>query len=302
MRKRKVAWLIAICSVPLILATVFWEEIVEELIMPDVKEFRIAEMAFDGDSARVKFTLSVFNRGLWRMDVLHTHLQFYDDTVLLLDYRNDSIKTIARNQFKTEALYLTIPLKKIVDRIQMHQGKDSTRITVRGTVSFVSVFGEMSAPVDQVYMVRVPVPPRISVRQIDYLGKEDRVYAWLMHVTLNNQNPRELVMKNVSYEMVSPDLFSMKGYLADVKVQAMDSTSIDVPMKMDIVNKFGLISAIVLDKDKVDYSFVLRGTVMELTGIVHDSVPVTVHTYGRVELYDAKRANVPRINFSKRNK
>jgi hypothetical protein len=304
MRKRKGLIILLILVLLGGIFVIFGRRIMIEAIVPDLDEVTVTELVFEDDTARIKLTLSVYNRGVWRMDLLNTRLNVYDDTTLLLEYSNDSIKTIERGEFKTEVLYLTLPLSKIMASIREHQGEDSIALSIKGEVTFESFFGERTQPVNVVYYVRIPVPPRLHVRQIDYLGrKEKRVHELLMHMTIVNLNPRSLDMKDVSWTLSGEDLISMNGFMGDIKVAAMDSTVLQVPVNLKLVNRAGLISRIILDKDMVDYSFVLRGTIEELTDVVDNrEVPVTVHSYGRVELYNPDRENGPKINIKKKRK
>lgn len=303
MRKRKRLIVLLILVLIAGIFVVFGRKIMMEAIVPDLEEVRVAEMVIDGDSARVKLTLSLHNRGVWRMDLLKTELNVYDDTILLLNYSNDSIKTIGRDESKIETLYLTLPLEKIMARIREHQGEDSTALTIRGQITFESFFGERTEPISKVYYIRVPIPPRLSVRQVDYLGRDDnKIHKLMMYLTLVNLNPRRLDMRDVSWQIYGEDLLTMKGFMGDIQVPALDSTVIKVPVNLELLNKAGLISRIVLDNDMVDYSFALQGTIEALTGVVTHDVPVTIHSYGRVELYNRKRENGPKINFKRKRK
>ena len=303
MRKRRGLIILLILVLIAGIFVVYGRRILIEAIVPDLEEVTVAEMVIDGDSARVKLTLSVHNRGVWRMDLLKTELNVYDDTILLLNYSNDSIKTIERDEFKIETLYLTLPLEKIMARIREHQGEDSTALTIRGQITFESFFGERTEPVNRIYYIRVPIPPKLYVRQVDYLGRnDDKIHKLMMHMTLVNLNPRRLDMSDVTWGIYGEDLLSMNGFMDDIHVAALDSTVIRVPVNLELLNKAGLISRIVLDNDMVDYSFALNGTIEALTGVVTRDVPVTIHTYGRVELYDRKRENGPKINFKRKRK
>lgn len=295
-RKKIILW-----SLPVILLAVIalsYQRIIWHLILPDLKDIRLAELNFDDDSVRVRLDLNIHNKGWWKIDVLHTELRAFDDTVLLFVYSNDSITTLGAGNDKQARLYVTLPIRRIMERIREHKGEDSTRIRLVGEVDCSTVIGKLSSNVDTNLVVRVPVPPRVFVREVDYLGKEGpRKHSTSLQLEFRNENPRELSMRDIDYELSSERFATMSGHLDALTIAAEDSTRVAVPGYVDGVGFFGLISRIVLDNDLMQYSFVLKGTMVSLTGVTDYDVPVTIRSQGTLELYNRQRGSTPTIKI-----
>lgn len=280
--------------------TVIFRKKLIRATLPELEKVQLAEVALLNDSAYVKFTLTVRNKGFWNIELRSVTVNIYDDTTLVLSYQNDTLKKLARNEIKTEELYCTLPLTKIMGQIREHQGEDSVGLRMEGVFVYSTIFGEMTSSVTQRLPVKVPIPPQLFVRQIEYMGKHDGGYDLLYHITLWNENPRTLELENISYTLQSEDKLNMEGSIDNIAIEALDSTLLVLPVHLKVTNKFGLITRIILDKDDMNYSFVLKGTITSFTDIVKEDVPVVITRYGILELYNKDKVNRPKITFRKK--
>ncbi|HTF05323.1 MAG TPA: hypothetical protein VK826_14940 [Bacteroidia bacterium] len=264
-----------------------------------MEDIKLAEIALVNDSAHVKLNVTIRNKGFWHFHLTKVRIRVYDDTLLIMTYASDSSKVLSRNQFKVEELYLTIPLQRVIQRIKDHQGQDSVKLKFTGEFTYSTIFGDLERTLDEVISVKVPIPPKLYIRQVEYIGRDDGVYDLVLHAMLHNQNARELEMKNVAYEMFGENLIAMHGFLSSIVIAAQDSTAVNIPVKMEVNHELGIISRIVFDNDVIDYSFVMKGVVVSFTDVVDEDVPVTISSYGHVELYDKDRKNRPKFTRRK---
>jgi hypothetical protein len=297
-RKRRVV-LIALALVVVIIA-IFHKPLLRSTL-PKIESAKLAELVIVNDTAFVNLALTIRNKGIWHIDLQYVHLGVYDDTALIIMHESDTLHTINRNDFLKEILYCKIPVENVVERIRLHQGEDTIRLRLKGELVYTTVFGQLVTEVDQYVPVNVPIPPTLDVRRIDYLGKDDGGYDLMFHLTLTNRNPRAMEMKEISYGIVSKDI-KMDGYLDNITIAALDSTEILAPAHMNVTNRVGLIAKILLDKDEIDYSFALKGTIVSLTKIVDDDAPVTISKTGHMELYHEDNDNRPKIKFWKKHR
>jgi len=297
-RKRRVV-LIALAL--LVIVVIIFRKPLLRSTMPKVENVRLAELVLVNDTAFVNLSVTIRNKGIWHIDLRHVRLSVYDDTVLIMSYVSDTLRTINRNDILNEILYCKIPVESVRRRILLHQGEDTIGLRLKGELIYTTVFGELISEVNEQIPVNVPIPPTMEVRRIDYMGREDGGYNLMFHLTLINQNPRELQMDDISYSVTAKDI-KMEGYLDNITIDARDSTLILAPVHMDLSNRFALITRIILDKDEMDYSFALEGTIVSLTRIVDEDAPVTITSSGHMELYNEDEHNRPKINFRKKHR
>ncbi len=299
MASGKKKYILVALALIIVIVVVYRKKLIKAT-MPVVEKVQLAEVALLNDSAFIKFTLTVRNKRYWNIELRSVVINIYDDTTLILSYKNDSLKTLGRNQLKTEELYCTLPLAKIMGQIREHQGEDSVGLRLEGVFVYSTIFGEMTTEITERLPVRVPIPPQLFIRQIEYVGKEDGEYDLLYHLTLWNQNPRVLQMENLSYHLQGGDNLNMDGTVDNITIDALDSTMLVVPVHLVVTNKFGVITRIILDRDEMNYSFVLKGTITSFTDIVKKDVPVVITKYGRLELYNEDKINRPKFSFRKK--
>lgn len=299
MRKRKYS--LILIAVLLILVVIYRKSLLKST-MPVVENVQLAEASLLNDSAYIKFTLLVRNKGFWNIELRSVRVRIFDDTTLILEYNNDTLKKLARNEVKIEELYCTLPLTKIMGQIREHQGEDSVGLRVEGVFVYSTIFGEMTSKITERLPVKVPIPPQMFVRHIEYIGKDNGGYDLLYHLTLWNQNARVLEMENISYHLESEDKLNLDGAIDNVTIDALDSTLLVVPVHLEVTNKLGLITRIILDTDDMKYSFVLKGTIISFTDIVKEDVPVVITRYGTLELYNEDKVNRPKFTFRKKKK
>lgn len=288
----------------LIVAVAVFRKPLLKATMPVVEDVTLAEFVIRNDSAFVKLSMIIRNKAVWHIELKQVRLGVYDDTLQILSYVNDTMKVLARNQVKKEDLYCTIPFRKVLQRIREHQGQDTVGLVLKGELVYSTFLGEMSTVVERRIPVQVPIPPRLAISGIQYNGKTDGFYNLLFDLSIKNENAREMDLKDLSYDLRGGDYIHLFGKLQNVVIAAKDSTRIRVPALMQVDHQFALISKILLDKDKMPYSFVMKGTIQSFTGIVKNDVPITVTSFGQMELYneEKKKADRPKITLRKKRR
>lgn len=270
--------------------------------VPDVSEISISSVTIEQDSVKLQMTMVITNPKLWTFTILEADIAVYDDSILLMRYHNHSARHFGRGESLQEKFELLIPIEQLQRQIRAHQGEDSVHLRIEGTLEFNSIAGIMSRSVNMEVAVVVPIPPTLRIVSTEYIGKTDGRYDLLLHIVLANENNRSLEMKEVSYYLSGEDLLDLSGYLASVSIAARDSTLIAVPVRLLLKNKAGIVARIILNKDIVHYNFVLKGTIVSLSGIIDEDVPVVIRTNGFVELYDRERTRKQKPKFSWRKK
>lgn len=301
MKQRK-GWIVLTVVVIFAVAVYAFREPLIRSTLPVVEEATLGELVLDNDSAFVKISLVIRNKGIWHIELTHVHLGIFDDSLRVMSYESDSIITFKRNELKTQVLYCTIPLMDVIERIREHQGKDSVGLHIRGVFEYTTFLGGSSSVVDHEMQVIVPIPPEIFIRRISYLGKENGVYNLEFDLTLKNDNARMLNMRDVTYELYAGNSIAVNGSIPSMSIAALDSTQIKVPASMKVDGHFGVISKIILDRDEMPYSFVMKGTIVSFTGVIDQDVSITVSATGQLELYNENRIDRPEFTVRKKHR
>jgi hypothetical protein len=271
--------------------------------LPEVEQVTLGEISIRDDTAFVRLELIVRNKGIWHIELQSIRLAIFDGDVELLTYDDDTLHVLQRNQVKKEELFFAIPITAIREQIRLHQGEDTVGLQLRGEIQFSTFLGDMNRSVEQVVPVNVPIPPKLTVRSIEYTGRTDKGdYNLMFHLTLKNYNPRALDMRDLTYELHGDNGIDLRGQLDGVSIAAEDSTRLDVPAVLQVDNRFAVIKDILLDNDQMAYSFVLTGTIESLTGVDARDVPVTVSAVGQMELYNEDKDKRDRPKVARRKK
>lgn len=298
-RKRRIALIFFLL---LVIVLVIFRKPILSATMPVVEDVTLSEFVLLGDSAFVKLSLTVRNKAVWLIELKEVRLGIYDDTLQILSYVSDTVRTFERNEARTEALYCKIPFKEVLEKIREHQGQDTVGLHLSGVLVFSTFLGESSRVIDRVIPVNIPIPPRVHVRGIEYSGKEDGDYNLMFSLTIKNDNAREIELEDVKYELHAGTNLDLYGQLGDISIAPQDSTQLKIPAVLQVGSGFKVISQILLDRDEMPYSFVMTGTIVTFTGIVQEDVPMTVKQNGQLELYNEDKRDRTKITFRKKQR
>lgn len=284
----------------LALIAVFFGKRMLRSTLPDVEKATILRVSVTADSAHVDIQLLLRNKGYWNFRVKSLHLKLYDDTVQLVSYANDSVRTLHRHEEKAERFFVVLPIKKIMERIRERQGQDSTVIDIRGEIVLNTFAGDITKDITQQVTVKIPTPPEVNLQQVEYLGKENGAHQLMVFLNFINRNERSLRMRDVHYQFTGSDMIAANGYLADLTIPARDSMVLRVPVQVKITDKLKLIGKIITGDHTLDYQVSVQGTIVSLTGIVKEDVPAVFTTAGTVHLRNNAQS-IP-IIFPKRKR
>ena len=293
MNRRKIISGIVLAALLIVLIIV--RKPLMRLVLPVAEDIHVSEIVLDNDSAFIVISLTVRNKGVFEIELQNVSLNVYDDTVLLASHKSDTVRILKRSDTKEEQLFCRISLRSVVDRIQEHQGEDSVRLIVNGMLKVKSVLGEEEIPVRQTIPVVVPVPPKLYVRQIDYLGKDEVGFNLQFHLTLINYNSKELRMNSITYEFHSDNELNLVGSLDSINIKSSDSTQLVIPAHLKIGERLQLIRDVIMDEDQMNYSFGMKGNIASFTDLVDRDVPLSVTVSGRMELFNEELRQKPKL-------
>jgi hypothetical protein len=237
-------------------------------------------------------------------ELYRSDITVLSDTVILVHYENDSTLSLEQNQVRVFSLQFTVPVHSTIERIRDLQDRDSTRLHIVGNIDFSSVLGRSTREFRKDVSVPVPVPPKIKIGEIVYLGeikKGEKLYDFRMRLHVINMNKKEFWFKNLTYKMKAGKLAESFGKLPDVRIPPLDSVAVEVPFHLKIENEIGLFFKVLFNNDIVNYTINISGTIVSAAGVEQD-IPASYTASGKVELYDPDRKKVKITIAKNKNK
>jgi hypothetical protein len=264
-------------------------------VLPAVEQVVVESINVIDDSAYVKVLVMVRNKNWTSYELNFADITLSNDTLVLVHYVNDSVQKLEQNQVRVFPISFVIPIKDAIRRIRTLQDRDSTMITVKGWVEFTTMFGKSSRTFSKDVSVEVPVPPKITLGELIYLGevKEgENYYDFRMKLRVINLNKKEFWFKDVNYKMdAGKQIHSVGKIPGDIRILPMDTVHMEIPFRVTIDKEMALLFKILINDDVVNYKFSVTGTVASLAGI-HQDVPASFTTSGQVELYNPDRKKI----------
>lgn len=272
-------------------------------MLPQVEQVVVDKISIINDSAYVRLHILVRNTSWSSYELYKSDITIMNDTVTLVHYFNDSTLTLAQNQVRIFPIEFIVPVHKTIKRIKSLQDQDSTLITVHGTIDFNSILGRNRREFQKVISVAVPIPPKLKIGEIVYLGeirKGQKLYDFRMNLEVTNLNKKEFWFRNLTYRMNAGKQIESSGKIPDVRIPPLDSIQMNIPFHLKIENEISLFFKILFNNDIVPYHIYINGTIVSAAGVEQD-IPASYTASGQVELYDPARKKV-KISIAKNKK
>jgi len=127
-------------------------------------------------------------------------LSLVNSSLELVRYQRDSSYTLMAGEKKMFHLEFDLDTQQLIKRIRSLQNKDSTTVSIKGNILFDTYFGDYDLGIDKTIKVRVPTPPDITIREVEYLGvRSVDSIDFNIHIGVLNYNPNILGIRNVNY-------------------------------------------------------------------------------------------------------
>lgn len=229
-------------------------------ILPEVEEVYIQNLIIENGVGHAHLILSLDNRDVISYNVSSIDLTLRNNQLELMHYQTDSMYTLAAGEKKDFDMAFEINTKQLVKRIRSLKDQDSTLISVKGSIVFEMRLGQYTMEIDKMVKVRVPTPPDIKIREIEYLGIRGRdSIDFNLHIGVLNYNPSIIGIRNTTYRFASKDFIESSGSLPDVALDTADTVVRIVPVTLVTNRKMELLSKLILKNDPIEYEFELNG-------------------------------------------
>lgn len=278
--------------------------------LPVVEKISGGSISIVNDSAHIRLEVILRNKGWVSYHLKSVRIDVSNDTLMLVNYLDDSTYVLGKNERKTFFLEFDFPLKEALERIRNLKDHDSTMIAVRGWIDLETIVGDIRMPVVQDFPIEVPVPPLIQVHEIEYLPgaekgnkelKDDpgKLYNFRVKASVINLNKKKFEFKDISYDFYAGELIESHGRLQDIAVDALDSMYFDIPLQLKVEHRAKLLYQVLTNNDVMSYTIMMRGTIVSLGGLDQE-IAATFRNSGTVELYNPERKKIP-ITIRKKN-
>lgn len=233
------------------------------LVIPQVEEVYINNLVIENGIGKAHLFLFLENKDVIDYHIKSMDLALNNSSLELMRYKRDSAYVLLAGEKKKFDLEFDIDTKQLIKRIRSLQNKDSTTVTIKGFILFDTFFGDYKMHLDKAVRVKVPTPPDISIREVEYAGMRGLdSLDFNIHLAVLNYNPNIIGIKNVTYRFKGEDYFESHGQLPDVYLDTSDTVVRVVPITVITKRKLELLSKIILNTDKVEYEISLDGILL----------------------------------------
>jgi LEA14-like dessication related protein len=232
-------------------------------VVPQVEEVYINNLIIENGVGRAHLILFLENKDVIDYNVKSMDLALNNSSLELMRYKRDSSYVLLAGEKKKFDLEFDIDTKQLMKRIRNLQNQDSTTVTITGDILFDTFFGDYKMNLNKTVKVKVPNPPDISIREVEYVGMRGLdSLDFNIHLAVLNYNPNILGIKDVKYRFSSEEYFESHGMLPNVKLDTSDTVVRIVPITVITKRKLELLSKIVLNTDRLEYEIVLDGILL----------------------------------------
>lgn len=291
-KKKAKRWITAIVTVLLIgigiIAIFFNPKKGLKLVLPDLDDITLVNATIEHDTAYVDVDMLLENKSVFKLDldtlfykiVLADSLLFNQTQVLNIRQKAGDVNT-----FK---LPLKIPISKTMHTVKSLQNQDSTYIEIDSYIVYNTVFGHAKIPVSKRIKIKVPVPPEITVNnlEIDKISVADKTVDLRAAVTIINKGELlDLNIHEISYHLeLGEDLVSSDGvYNKPINVKPLSETRVEIPITVK-VNRIVKTAWKYFTNDEVPYHIDVKAQLDENSFYHKSNIPVQVKAEGRAKL------------------
>jgi hypothetical protein len=232
-------------------------------VVPQVEEVYINNLIIENGVGRAHLILFLENKDVIDYHVKSMDLALNNSSLELMRYKRDSAYVLLAGEKKMFDLEFDIDTKQLMKRIRSLQSQDSTTVRINGDILFDTFFGDYKMNLDKVVKVKVPNPPEITIREVEYVGMRGLdSLDFNIHLGVMNYNPNILGIKDVTYRFKSEEYFESHGKLPNVMLGTSDTVVRIVPITVITKRKLEILSKIILNTDRLEYEIALDGILL----------------------------------------
>ncbi len=232
------------------------------LVLPDFRDLRQLSLEVKGDSLLAQPLVVLKNNGFFRMHTKQLKVSLRVDQEQLLAFTNFRDIDLPPREKTALEFPIKIPLKKIRDKIEQMQGRDSFQVALKGEVLYSTFFGSFSAPVHKQISLPVPIPPRFELKKIRL--KKIKWSSILLNVEVVIQNPGNLNLHLTFFKLhalLKGGLEVEENQKFNVDLKAGENEKIVIPLLLKAKTPFPALKLAVEANKPIHYTLVMQGLI-----------------------------------------
>lgn len=169
-------------------------------------------------------------------------------------------------QIDTANLLVRLPYKNVRDVIESIQNQDSTTIEATFSITYETIFGEVTIPAAYDTKVKTPNPPEIELNKIrlGFFNFKETKFELILDLDVTNENDIEVSLDNLEYEAEFGKNLTGYGELDErLTVEANAKTNIRLPIVISVDKPMKIVWDIITNKDRMGYILHLRGQLVQ---------------------------------------
>lgn len=259
-------------------------EAVLKLLVPQLKSVGGISTRFVGDTAHTDLLLEIKNGKYFAVQLDSVVYRVHLDTALVLSGAQSFKTHVQRGQYDTLYLHIPFPYKRVSQKIRSSQHRDSLPLQVSLRLVYNTVFGKASLPFKKSMAIEVPVPPRIDVEKIEYLGRKGRRVHLNAVLHFHNNGKLQVRVHDLRYEAQAGDALTAKGrHPQAITVAPKKSLRLSLPIEVELKNPAKTLWKVAVNRDQLNYNIKIRAQLSEGDPPTQ-AIPVLIEKNGTFEL------------------
>lgn len=254
------------------------------VIVPEFEAIEYAHISFMEDTALINADLQFENKSFLKLDVDSLIYNIKLDTLTMLSKSQYIGIKLSPSQIDTVDLPVALPFKRLKKEIADLQKQDSVGITFDLRIVYSTIFGRKSLPYKKTKQIAVPVPPKLKIEKLEYVGRKKNMFDFNAHVKIINKGKLDLHISDIAYDLIVKDNFSAKGKdQQEIHLKPSSETEVVLPIKIEFRHLFKTLVNIATDNDQVDYRLKITA-LAQMDKLSKKKTPLEIEKSGKTEL------------------
>lgn len=251
------------------------------LTVPDLSNFKHLSLRLKGDSLFAKPQLMLQNRGFFRIHIQEIDLHLLLASEQLLEIHTTEEIDLQPGDSLAFSFLIGLPLKKLKAILAEMQGLDSMSLQLKGNLRCKTLVGAIEIPMDRLFRIAVPVPPKIEVRAIALNRLKWPLLQLTVEVDIQNSGTVDLQFNHVKMEArIEKGIELHEKEIMRFHLRPKSHQHLSFPLVLAVKKPITASQLLFDRKEPVDYEVTMTG-VLRADDLYNAEIPFDLRIKGR---------------------
>lgn len=254
------------------------------IIIPKFENIENVHITALSDTLLIDADIQFENKSIFKLTIDSFIYHVKLDTLTLLSKSQDLNINMLPSVKDTVRLPISLPFKRLSEKIKKLQTQDSVGITYDLRVVYSTWLGKFNLPYKKTVTIAVPVPPKLEIEKLDYKSRDKNVFHFDAHVKIINKGKLDLHLSDLRYNLIVKDHLKAEGKdLQEIHLKPGTETTVVLPISIEFDNVFKTVMSVVTNNDKVNYHLTITA-MARIDKLSTKKTPVEIEKQGVTEL------------------